>query len=74
MKSHARTIYTALDFLGDVGGFSDAMSYIGGTLLWMLQGERLMKYLVSHMFKLESKTRSNEDGSQLIEETKDVIR
>ena len=31
-----RTIYTALDFLGDVGGLLDALKYIAYFLLWTL--------------------------------------
>ena len=37
---YSRTIYSILDFLGDVGGFSDAMFYLGGLVLWIIQGNR----------------------------------
>ena len=33
---YSRTIYTALDFLGDVGGLVDALRYIAYLLIWAL--------------------------------------
>ena len=37
---YSRTIYSILDFLGDVGGFSDAIFYLGGLLIWIIQGNK----------------------------------
>ena len=44
----SRTVYSILDFLGDIGGLSDALQYIGQILIWLLQGSGLITYLVSN--------------------------
>ena len=50
----SRTVYSILDFLGDIGGLSDALQYIGQILIWLLQGSGLMTFLVRNLFKKET--------------------
>ena len=72
VKYKSRTIYSALDFLGDVGGFSDAIQYIGSILIWLLQGESLITYLVANLFKREDPEKRKPER-QNIQEAKEVI-
>ena len=46
-----RTIYTALDFLGDVGGLVDALRYIAYLFIWVLQADGLLHYILSKMYR-----------------------
>ena len=46
-----RTIYTALDYLGDVGGLIDALKYIAYVFLWVFQADGLIHFIMSRMFK-----------------------
>ena len=55
----SRTVYSSLDFLGDIGGLSDALQYIGQILIWLLQGSGLMTFLVSNLFKKETIEKEN---------------
>ena len=53
VKQYSRSIYTALDLLGDVGGLLDALKSIGAVFLWTIQGERLIQFLVSGVLKID---------------------
>ena len=50
---HTRSIYSPLEFLGDVGGLIDAFSYIGSILVGIIQlitGSGLNKHLLKRIF------------------------
>ena len=54
-KHHTRTIYSLLDFLGDIGGLSDALSKIGSIVFAIAQlftGSGLRQYLLKNIFTL----------------------
>ena len=51
-KHHTRTIYSLLDFLGDIGGLSDALSKIGSIIFGIAQlftGSGLSHYLLNNI-------------------------
>ena len=76
VKYYSRAIYTALDFLGDVGGLLDALKYIGVGFLWIIQGNSLIQFLISGVLKTDSVDKSTNlinDGG-LIKSTKRVIK
>ena len=50
---YARTIYSSLDFLGDVGGLSDAIRAIGTILIWMFESQGVIAFLIVNLFKQE---------------------
>ena len=53
IRQHKRVIYGPLEFLGDVGGLSDALTAIGSALISIFQyftGNRLSAYLLTHIF------------------------
>ena len=70
MKHH-RSIYTFLDFLGDVGGLLDGLKLIGGLLVsayTFIVGNPLNAYLVNALFKRgKIKKRSNSNGRSIFE-------
>ena len=52
-KHHTRTVYSLLDFLGDIGGLSDALSKIGSIIFGIVQlftGSGLSQYLLKNIF------------------------
>ena len=59
--THQRQIYTPLDFIGDVGGFTDALQYIGVFVMWMAQGNSVIAFLTSNIFR-KANSQSGEIG------------
>lgn len=47
---HSRSIYTILDWLGDVGGLMDAFIYIGQALMMIFPGSSFATFLASKLF------------------------
>ena len=50
---HKRSIYTALDWLGDVGGLLDGLRLIGGVVMFfysLIFGNPLNNFLLSKLF------------------------
>ena len=58
---HSRSIYTPLDFIGDVGGFTDAILYIGTLFMWLITSDRVMSFLTSNVFK-----RANRENEEVV--------
>ena len=59
-KHHTRTIYTLLDFLGDIGGLSDALNWIGSVIIAIVQlitGSGLNQYLLRKIFTKDNSDR-----------------
>ena len=57
--AHQRSIYNALDWLGDVGGLLDGLTTIGSfmiTIYSFIIGDPLDSYLLKSLFKTESKS------------------
>ena len=53
-KLHKRSIYTALDFLGDVGGLLDGLKLIGNIIITVYTftfGNPLNAFLMNSLFK-----------------------
>ena len=53
---HQRSIYSALDLLGDVGGLLDGLTAIGGffmTVYCFIIGDPLECFLFSRLFKIQ---------------------
>ena len=73
----SRTIYTSLDFLGDVGGLIDALNIIGSLLIWLSHGNNLVQYLIINTFKVVFEP-SGQDMKHTdrnsIQQTKDLIK
>lgn len=65
---HARSIYNALDFLGDVGGLFDALKLIGAAIVSVFGTSGLHLSLVGSLFfrkpttEVESRNISSEDS------------
>ena len=60
-REHVRVIYGPLDFLGDVGGLSDALFGIGSILITLIQafsGNSISSYLLSSLFYKDNTQRS----------------
>ena len=53
-QSIDRTVYTLLDWLGDVGGLQGIIFDIGGFLLMFISGNGLTYLLLSSLFKEQS--------------------
>ena len=54
----SRQVYTALDWLGDVGGLNDGLSIIGGLLMrlyFLIAGNPLDSYLLQALFKVSGR-------------------
>ena len=47
---HARSVYTILDWLGDVGGLIDALKLIAHLLVALFSGGSMSGYLISQLF------------------------
>ena len=50
---HQRVVYNILDFIGDIGGLSDGISYLCIFLIqvvWAIQGNPLSVYLINQLF------------------------
>ena len=57
ITEYKRTIYGPLDFLGDVGGLSDALIYIGSFLVSITQfltGDHLSHKLIARIFEKDN--------------------
>ena len=77
IKENKRTIYGVLDFLGDVGGLSDALLTIGSALVALIElviGNSLTKFLLSNIFEQDNShkitTKSNKSRLLLISKRK----
>ena len=54
---HKREIYGILDFLGDVGGLSDALFPVGSILISLLHlftGNQFTSYLLANIFEQDN--------------------
>ena len=47
-----RTIYGALDWLGDIGGFNEAMSWFAMLFLALFQYEPLYTHLIAKLYEM----------------------
>ena len=59
---HVRQIYSPLDFLGDVGGLSDALMAIGSIAISILQflfGNPLTEHLIKNIFEKDNSSEKN---------------
>ena len=59
-----RSIYTVLDWLGDIGGLYDALHIIGALLMLshsIIRGDQLEAFLLRSVFKREVKKNLNKD-------------
>ena len=64
---HQRQIYGPLDFLGDVGGLTDALIAIGAifvSILQLITGNPLTKYLIETIFEKEDNSHNITKSSQ----------
>ena len=50
LRQGERTVYTVLDFLGDVGGFADALKAMAVFILFLTQFSPINVYLVSKLY------------------------
>ena len=48
--SESRSVYTVLDWLGDIGGLFDALALIAGTLVSIVTGQMYQITLLSNIF------------------------
>ena len=72
---HSRTIYNALDFLGDIGGLADALRYIGQLLIWLISGNNVSQYLILNIFRKDrSKDKLTFSDKTNIRKTINVIK
>ena len=58
---HQRSIYNALDWLGDIGGLLDALTVIGSflmTIYTFIIGDPLDSYILYNLFKTEQENTS----------------
>ena len=66
VKHNYRSIYTLLDFLGDIGGLFDALKVLGLFFIFgynLLFGSILEKYLLSKIFLINpSQNRDNQES------------
>ena len=51
--TYTRSVYTSLDFLGDIGGLADALRWIGAMQMWLISGDSLILFLTSQLFKYD---------------------
>ena len=59
---YSRTIYTALDFLGDIGGLLDGFKFVGTAIMFVYKlmfGNLFESNLLEAIFKTESKRKSS---------------
>ena len=56
-----RSIYTVLDWLGDVGGLTDALIYIGKALMMIFPGGSFATFLASKLFYSSAAADSDEE-------------
>ena len=67
--NHTRTIYSGLDFLGEVGGLLDMLRYVVNSLLYLtslLYGSGLDAYLIRSLFKVD-RSRNLDDFSSIMQ-------
>ena len=59
IEVNTRSIYTVLDWLGDVGGLVDALQYIGKLVMFFyfkfISDDPITHFLVTSLFKRENK-------------------
>ena len=53
-KQIGRTIYSLLDWLGDIGGFQQGLSWIALLVIFMFQFQPLNTYLVNKLYSYEN--------------------
>ena len=58
-----RTVYTTLDWLGDVGGLMGILFDMGGFILMFITGNGLNYMLLSAIFKEEGETNNLDESS-----------
>ena len=67
---YSRSIYNALDFLGDVGGLFDALKLIGAGLISVLgTGGGLTGRLISRLFYAASRSKDDVKLTQSLSRT-----
>ena len=54
-----RQVYSILDFLGDIGGLGEALFFLGGALLVLLQYGQFDAMMVRHLYRVRNKYVSN---------------
>ena len=60
---HSRSIYTALDMLGDVGGLLDGLRLVGSGVIFLfhlMNGDPLQAFLMRSFFKKATREESKE--------------
>ena len=57
---HSKAIYNLLDFLGDVGGLSDALRLIAWGILNIFASEGMINSLISKVFYTEPQANQSE--------------
>ena len=58
-KKFTRSIYTVLDWLGDVGGLFDALKALGSTFIFIhayIRGREFEIYLLNRLYKMEKES------------------
>ena len=64
---NTRSIYSVLDWLGDVGGLFDALMYLGHMTMFIyfkfIGGDPIYDFLSRTLFKRESRTARHESGT-----------
>ena len=59
---HSRSIYNALDFLGDVGGLLDALKLIASVLLSLTFSTTQSQYLLNNLFLVKKSSNSRSEN------------
>ena len=65
---HSRSIYSALDMLGDVGGLLDGLKLIGSLVMFLfhlMRGDPLNDFLLKAIFKRERRNKENTNDFDL---------
>ena len=70
LYSYERVVYGVLDLLGDVGGFIDALDYIGLILMYIFTFQPVNLRLVGRLFKFQENKGS--DGLTRIDGTAEI--
>ena len=59
-KKTSRSVYSLLDFLGDIGGLFGALNAIFGGIVITLQFNGLLQYITPNMYKVKQKKTAEE--------------
>ena len=51
MERVDRAVYGALDLLGDVGGFNEALSWMTALIMLLLQYQTMNRFMVARLYK-----------------------